>query len=400
MLAILLILCKFTISLILEERIDDIARKAEYDIRRITIHKRAIDRLESIELRPSAKGGSIVILNSPDPNEEWAYEFSINHINLAFPQHAGLYLYYTNDPLIVTVLKGDHSPFHDIMASIEFLERSIDLVHTSNEGYEDFTGTEDVTETRYSIKPERFRDKSVVRVNVINPNRNFKMKIYDRDKPDYDRLRFMDSSDLWGKSLSMHSGLAATHDEVLFDRHFIQRQVQLSYRTEEVAYDPFLYEYEYPAEEGGTPDATEHSPIERQDLITNRECNMLLMNTILGEPIRSNLMQSIMDTMLENIWNNFRIDKIKLYVEKLKRIYSQANASEFWDIDVRSDELMKDRNILKDFIVLYRNLEADRRSMSGGLLRYKVIGMLRLLLIVAVKAAWFKKEPVKLVNKK
>ncbi|MGL5712301.1 MAG: hypothetical protein ACRCX2_04725 [Paraclostridium sp.] len=309
MFAILLIICKLTFALILEERKTNIALSPDTEIKKIATPTSAFVRPAGIEQKPMADSGPIVSANSPNPSKEWVYEFTIINLNSAFSQQSTVSLFYTTDPLGNGDIKGGHGRFHGLMSDIEFLMRIVEAVLTSNIGDNDITEIEDINVMRSLIYPEWFWVRKAVRNRVLKTSKNVKMKIFDRGKLAIDKLRFMASSYLWNDSSGMHFGIAAFYVKVALDKHFTRRQVQLSNRTEDVTFDPFQYEYEYETEEGRWPATNDHS-----------------------------------------------------------------------------------------VLILFRNLESDSGSMSGGLLTKMVIAMLRWLLIAAVKATWFKKESVKSIN--
>lgn len=363
---------------------------------RDTTMERAAIRSNGIEMRGSAEGGSILTFNNTNPNDEWSFEFTINNMNLNFPQSAGIYLWYTNSPIKQGDHKGAHGKFVGMMAGIEFLGRYVQLVLTSNDGKQDHTGIDDVTIMRDSVNPERFRNMSEFRIKVISTEKNFKMEIYDKDKLIYDNLRFLHAAELGDRGAGKHFSFTTTYEKVPLDKHIMLENAILYKRVEHSDYDPLEILAEYPVAKARMPAEIDHSNKEMQFLISNMEHFMSFIKALLGKPAGTNIMQGLMDTRRESIKHNVLMTDIQKDITVMQRHTSTSSLKE---LSSKVKSLEKRANAIqhstREFMEILKEMETNYNNRSRGIMLLMVVGMVALVAINLYKSLAPKKVPGK-----
>ncbi|KAG0438428.1 hypothetical protein DMUE_3094 [Dictyocoela muelleri] len=251
---------------------------------------------KGLELRVGDKSG-IIRFNNRNPNKNWSFEFSFNDIDLEYPSRAGIYMWYTKDPVVAGDYLGINGKINGFMAGIEFFGKRVQLLIGANDGTHDLSDIEDIVVMRDSVHPERFRNIQNFRVKVISTEKNFKMEVYDGEKMVYDYLRFTKTSALGDRSEGKLFSISADYGKhVPFEKRFIVNNIKLYKRIEGDDYD--VDEVKAP---GVSITPRYHDEIlypnkEIQHLIANLEHFMTYMESVLGRPMGSSVIQNSYDT--------------------------------------------------------------------------------------------------------
>lgn len=118
---------------------------------------RAYAHDDRIELRSAADGGSLLVLEDANPNDNWSLSYTIKNPKLRFPERAGIYIWYTDQPLKEGMFSGSDGDFTGSMIGIEFLGRSMSITVAINDGSNDYTGLNDhdISTIKDSMDPSR-----------------------------------------------------------------------------------------------------------------------------------------------------------------------------------------------------------------------------------------------------
>lgn len=342
-----------------------------------TDYKRATITKEGMELRSSADGGSLLNLPQTNPHDEWALEFTIDNINISFPQTAGIYLWYTNKPIDDGIFNGSSGIFTGLMIGLEFLGRNISLVLSTNDGTHNYTelNEPDIMTYRDSINPARFRNVKELRVKVISTSRNFKVEIYDKENLVYDSFRHISSDPLADLSKGKYFSITTEYDRVSHDKHILLRSIHLYERIEGEGYDHLAIKAPEPDTTPRFFDHIEHSNKEVQHLISLIEHTMKFTKEHIGKPSGSPVFQSLNDARHE-------IELFSKNIEELVTGYhaKKEGPNETVDVVVEKFKTVEDKmkylqqslDQVKSFLLHYDDKQSNK---SSWIMKLLIIGV-------------------------
>ncbi|KAF7682925.1 hypothetical protein TCON_1860 [Astathelohania contejeani] len=374
-----------------ESPIEDLGFKANADASLINI-KRALVKDNNIILRAGADGGSIIQFHKPNPSDNWSFEFTINDIDLAFPENAGVYLWYTDHEIEEGNYNGAHGKFVGMMAGIEFLGRSVELVLGANTGEYDFEEVGDVTVLRDSPNPERFRDIKEFRVKIISTENNFKMEIYNQDKLVYDNLRFIDATNLGDRSKGKFFSITTQYTKVPQEKKFIIKNIQVYEREETEDYDPHEIVSPTPSDEPRMANDIYHPNKEIRHLIANLEHYMKYIRLLLGKPAGSTIIQGTLDIKDNMIKQTNEIHEILSAIQFIKSNVQRDSIKEFSsrisEMDKRVQILHKSIMDLSQSLLEYNHTH----TKQSNLISWMILGLGIISLLMALLKEFKKKK--------
>ncbi|EPR79785.1 Threonyl-tRNA synthetase [Spraguea lophii 42_110] len=308
-------------SSIIENLVDDIRYSTHNDLKNLALKNVVINR-EDLIMKSLDGKDSIINFKTENKHENWSFEFVVNDINVAYPQKAGIFLWYTEKPVNYgNKLFGTDGDFNGIMAGVEFLGRSMEILIAVNDG-QDIThldSYDDIVVIKDSPNPERYRNISKLRIKIISTKQNFKIEIYDKDNLIYDNLRLYDSPLLKDRKSGKFFSLSSSYSKVSDEKKFILSAAKLYERNELEGYDTKHIHTEEIKHDPRYHDAINHPTLEVQHLISNVEHLMKYLNVVLGTPIGSSIVESSYNTKLAVLKQENNIKNILTSVEDIKK---------------------------------------------------------------------------------
>ncbi|KAM0681660.1 hypothetical protein GINT2_000207 [Glugoides intestinalis] len=140
----------------------------------------AVQAGESIILRSSKGAGSLVNINEEVTVDNWSLEFVVKHLFLHDVEKAGIYMWYTDKPLVSGKYKGGEPVFNGFVTGIEFSKERADIVFAFNYGL-DFENKDLQTMRFDHINPLAIEHHDEFKVKIIHTEKNFKVELYDLD---------------------------------------------------------------------------------------------------------------------------------------------------------------------------------------------------------------------------
>lgn len=138
----------------------------------------AVHAGEKIILRSSKGAGSLVNINEEVTSDNWSFEFVVKHLFLHDVEKAGIYMWYTDKPLVSGKYKGGAPVFNGFVTGIEFSKEKADIVFAFNYGL-DFENKDLQTMRFDHINPLVIEHHDEFKVKIIHTEKNFKVELYD-----------------------------------------------------------------------------------------------------------------------------------------------------------------------------------------------------------------------------
>ncbi|TBU07879.1 hypothetical protein CWI38_0028p0040 [Hamiltosporidium tvaerminnensis] len=326
-----------------------------------------------ILLRASADKGGSVHFNERNEYDEWSFEVHFKDMDLSFPSNGGLYVWYTDDSVEEGNFNGGSGKFVGLMAGIEFLGKSVDLVLGHNKGDEDFSEVEDFVILRDSPNPERFRNVKELSLKVISTKKNFKIEIYDLSnnskKIIYDNLRFTETSSLGERGRNKYFTITTRYDKVPMEKGFEIISAVLYNRAEADDYDPFQTKAEVPSDEPRMPDSIYHPNKEIKFLIANLEHHMKYIKMVMGNPTGNTLMQFGLENKKEISGQNVKLEQMYSSLKDIKNSLERNSVasinSKINDIDYRLSTLHKEFADFRYFLKKFEKKHGRRSNVMS-----------------------------------
>lgn len=229
--------------------------------------------------------GAAVTFRDPNPNDEWSVEVEFDDPGLKYPQYAGIFLWYTDTPVLPGDFKGGQGQFNGIVTGMEFVGKNVDFIVGVNHGEVNFAALGAGAVLTDSPDPEHFKGQKKFTMKVISTEKNFKLEIYgDEGKLLYDRLRFTKATTLGDRMRGKYFGITAEYAKVPEDRGIKMTKVRVNSREELETYDPELVHSELPSPEPRMPKDVGHSDEEVRYVISGIEHLSKYLRVILGDP--------------------------------------------------------------------------------------------------------------------
>lgn len=316
---------------------------------------------KGIEMRTSADKSGIMKFGNRNPNKNWSFEFSFNDIDLEYPGRAGIYMWYTKEPVVQGDYLGINGKIDGFMAGIEFFGRRVQLLIAANDGTHDLSDIEDIVVMRDSVHPERFRDMNGFRLKIISTEKNFKMEVYDGDKMVYDYLRFVKTKALGDRGEGKLFSISTDYGKhVPFEKRFIISDVKLYKREEGPDYDVDEVKAPNVSISSRYHDEIRHPNREIQHLIANLEHFMKYMESVLGTPMGSSVIQNSYDTAILANKQMKKVGEIETIINDMKtevtRMVKLNESSRMNDID---QEILALQRSLFELRTLVNQVETD-----------------------------------------
>lgn len=349
--------------------------------------ERAKATSEGIELRSSADGGSLLNISKENPVDHWSFDFTINNLEISYPQSAGFYLWYTDKPVENGVFMGGSGAFTGLMVGVEFLGKNISLILSTNDGTGDYSNIEDTDTITYrdSINPERFRNVKEFRFKVISTDKNFKVEIYDKDKLLYDSFRHLRDDKLADLSKGKYFSITTEYDRVLHNKHFLLKSVRLYERVEDDEYDRFAIKADEPKSTPRFYEHIEHSSREIQHIVSLIEHVMKYTKEHIGKASSSPIF-----TGLSNARNE--IENLSKNIETLVTDYNAKKegpndtvigvVEKFATLEDKMKYMQESLDQVKAFLLNYDDRQSTK---SGWIIKLVLIGASCVGFIYAVK---------------
>ncbi|KAI5186952.1 hypothetical protein NEHOM01_1818 [Nematocida homosporus] len=255
-----------------------------------------IKRSDGWQLKNGAAGSVVNFYNKNNDQDEWSLEMVIKEPELTHPEFAGVYLWYTEDPLTVGPYKGGWGKFNGVLAGIEFIGRSVDIVVSVNHGNADYahSRSED-TELKDSPDPNVFRGHKELTFKVISTTKNFKIEIYGEDgKLIYDRIRYAAMTEIGTRLSGKYFGISTDYHSAKPSSSIILKKVHMNSREEGETYDPSKVHTEIPEIIPRVPHEVNHPEEEIQHAIAGIEHLAKYLRVVLGEPLSKPITENIL----------------------------------------------------------------------------------------------------------
>ncbi|KAI5146634.1 hypothetical protein NEAUS05_0079 [Nematocida ausubeli] len=193
-------------------------------------------------LRNGNSGSIVNFKNKNTQEDEWSLEITFKVPTLKYPEFAGIYAWYTEDPVRHGGFKGAKGKFNGIVAGLEFIGKGVDIIVSVNHGETDYTElAPDTIELKDSPDPNIFKDKNTLTLKIISTEKNFKIEIYDKDKNlIYDRVRYTQMAEISSRLSGKYFGLTTDYAASVKNA-FKLVSASLYKREEHPEYDPNAY---------------------------------------------------------------------------------------------------------------------------------------------------------------
>jgi len=231
--------------------------------------------------------GSVVNFKQKNiAHDEWSFEITVQEPELAYPEFAGIYLWYTDEQIKHGPYKGAEGKFSGTMAGLEFLGKSWDIVVATNHGVHDYHGlrSED-TEIKDSPDPGIMKGQKEITFKVIATSKNFKIEIYGHNgNLLYDKVRYTEMSEIGARLSGKFFGISTEYHSVGGAKSIVLKGVKFSSREESEEYDPKRSNVEVPEYKPRVSHEVEHPNEEIQHTIAVIEHLTKYLRVVLGEP--------------------------------------------------------------------------------------------------------------------
>lgn len=135
-------------------------------------------------------GGLLRLKESPS-TVEWAVELHVKIPEMARLQHAGLFFWYTEKPVIKGNFLGGLAKFNGLAAGIHFGFQETRLAFSFNYGL-DYTGNMEDMVHREQVDPAILSSVKELTIKVIHTAKNFAVELYHQEKLILDTFRIND----------------------------------------------------------------------------------------------------------------------------------------------------------------------------------------------------------------
>ncbi|KAH9385317.1 uncharacterized protein NEMAJ01_0213 [Nematocida major] len=245
-----------------------------------------IKQQDSWILRNGSSGSVVNLKQKNTDHDEWSFETEFSLPALRHPEFAGLYFWYTEEPVRHGPFKGASGKFNGVMAGLELVGKSLDIVISVNHGEMDYAGLRAVeTELKDSPDPAIFKGHESLILKVISTAKNFKVEIYDTDKKLlYDRVRYTSMAEMGSRLSGKFFGLTTEYLEARPSVHFTLASMKLFQREESEAYSIGDYNAEVPEASPRLPHEVSHPDEEIQHAISGIEHLTKYIRVVMGEP--------------------------------------------------------------------------------------------------------------------
>lgn len=241
-----------------------------------------VTRQDGIYLRSTLDESAMVRWETPNPQDDWAFEFEFNEPNLDSRETASIYLFYTKEKPTIGNFKGGPGSFHGFVAGMEFSGKNIEIVHARNKGV-DYSNLEDIVTVVDSLNPQRFAGIERLRFKVINTIRNFKVEIYNGNHLLYDNFRhFMKDMTEYAES-GYYISIFADYKHVSSGKAFKLMHAQLYHREETADYDTSKVNMQKIEVQIRPKNEIKHHNTDIQDLVFKTNSMIAYIKAMIGE---------------------------------------------------------------------------------------------------------------------
>ncbi|KAI5189593.1 hypothetical protein NECID01_0616 [Nematocida sp. AWRm77] len=237
-------------------------------------------------LKNGAAGSIVNFKNKNASHDEWSFEMDISIPNLTYPEFAGVYFWYTDDPIEQGEYKGANGRFRGLMTGIELLGQSLDIVVAANHGQHDYAGLGgDKTEMKDSPHPEIFKNQKNLVLKVISTSKNFKIEVYGENNTLlYDKFRYVSQEDLPNRVSGKFFGISTEYHEVGGSKSITLNNAKFNAREEDSTYKADISHTHMPDVIPRALHEIEPSSSEIQHTIATIEHMIKYIRIVLGEP--------------------------------------------------------------------------------------------------------------------
>ncbi|KAI5173107.1 hypothetical protein NEFER03_2085 [Nematocida sp. LUAm3] len=251
---------------------------------------------DSWMLKGHGKGSLVNFINKNENQDEWSVEMHFRVPDLMHTQFAGIYLWYTVEQIAPGEYKGAQGRFNGLVAGIEFLGKSVDLMVSVNHGEEDYAGlrSED-TELRDAPEPSIFRGHRELTLKVISTAKNFKVEVYGEDKHLlYDKIRYTSMTEIGSRLSGKYFGVSTDYHENMSAEGIVLNEVLMRSREEGELYDPDTEHTVVKEVAPRAPSEVNHPQEEVQHTISMIEHLTKYLRIVLGEPIAKPINENVL----------------------------------------------------------------------------------------------------------
>lgn len=238
------------------------------------------------QLKNGASGSVVNFVTKNTDVDEWSVELDIQEPELKYPAFAGIYLWYTDAPVTHGSYKGAQGKFSGIVAGLEFLGKTVDIVISVNHGDEDYSALRpEETELKDSPDPFIFRNHKRLTLKVISTSKNFKVEVYGEKKELlYDRVRYTAMSEIGTRLSGKYFSISTEYHHAPSDKSITLTGARFSRREESGEYDPSKYHAHIPDFHPRPAKDVTLAPEEIQHSISSIEHLVKYLRVVLGEP--------------------------------------------------------------------------------------------------------------------
>lgn len=247
------------------------------------------------DLKNGAAGAVVNFKHKNSSHDEWSFEMVVEEPSLSYPEFAGLYFWYTDQPIEHGPYKGARGQYQGIMAGIERLGTSLDIVVATNHGEHDFSHfIPEQTELKDSPDPSIFRNQSELTFKVISTAKNFKIEIYGANGALlYDKVRYKSITELADRLAGKFFGISTEYHEIKAGHSLRLKSVRFNAREESPEYRPEVSHSVLPEMTPRAMSEIETSSTEIQHTISVVEHMIKYLRIVLGEPQSRPMAESI-----------------------------------------------------------------------------------------------------------
>ncbi|OAG33471.1 hypothetical protein NEIG_01969 [Nematocida sp. ERTm5] len=239
-------------------------------------------------LRNGNSGSILNLTNKNADHDEWSLEIKFKAPQLIHPEFAGLYFWYTEEPIKHGGFKGASGRFNGVMAGLEFIGKSVDIVVSVNHGENDYTNLKpEETELKDSPDPSIFKGHTDLILKIISTAKNFKIEVYDANRNMlYDRVRYTSMTEIGSRLSGKYFGLTTDYSSTKATENngFHLQRLDLFEREETEEYDPDAYHTEVADTTPRLPHEIPHTNEEIQHTISGIEHLTKYLRVVLGDP--------------------------------------------------------------------------------------------------------------------
>lgn len=361
-----------------EEPITQLQFKDKSDLVNLRLENVVVND-EGMKMRGSTDRGSLIVFKDKNNDaDEWSFEFSFNHLDLKYPESAGIYLWYTDEEIKSGNVAGINGEMKGIMTGLEFLGHGLQIVIGANNKNEKMETLDDLLLHRDTINPRRFKDVNEFRFKVISTNKNYKVEIYENDKLLYDNLRFLETPVLGDRGRNKYFGITTKYRKVSSSKTFLIKNIQAYKRTETDEYDPMKFEAVDFKDEPRLGHEIDHTSNEVQHLISNVEHMMAYLKAVLGKPGGSTVYQSAYDAKFSAFETMGLVKKMRKEIDEVKKGLKESGTqiigSKIGDLELEMRNLKRvlfdTQNTLSQ---VNRNMKSNHNSVIVVILMIAVV---------------------------